>query len=87
VGRALRLQAEYDTGAALKITAQDLLALKVIDGIVMEPVGGAHRAREATVQAVGEIIARALDEMHSLSRDELRNQRRAKYLDIGRNLG
>jgi acetyl-CoA carboxylase carboxyl transferase subunit alpha len=75
-----------DAAAALKITAQDLLALKVIDGIVMEPMGGAHRAREATVQAVGEIIARALDEMHNLSRDELRNQRRAKYLDIGRNL-
>jgi len=75
-----------DAAAALKITAQDLLALKVIDGIVMEPMGGAQRAREATVQAVGEIVARALGEMQTLSRDELRNQRRQKYLDMGRNL-
>jgi acetyl-CoA carboxylase carboxyl transferase subunit alpha len=75
-----------DAAAALKITAQDLLALKVIDGIVMEPMGGAHRAREATVQAVGEIVARALGDMQGLSRDEVRKQRRDKYLAIGRNL-
>jgi acetyl-CoA carboxylase carboxyl transferase subunit alpha len=75
-----------DAAAALKITAQDLLNLKVIDGIIPEPMGGAHRGRETAIQAVGETIARAFADMQPLSRDELRNQRRQKYLDIGRNL-
>jgi acetyl-CoA carboxylase carboxyl transferase subunit alpha len=75
-----------DAAAALKITAQDLLNLKVIDGIIPEPMGGAHRGRETAIQAVDETIARAFSEMQPLSRDELRNQRRQKYLDIGRNL-
>ncbi len=75
-----------DAAAALKITAQDLLNLKVIDGIVPEPVGGAHRAPEAAIQAVGDTIDRALHEMHNLSPDEARRQRRDKYLAIGRSL-
>jgi len=75
-----------DAATALRITAQDLLDLKVIDGIVREPVGGAHRAPQETIEAVGETIARALHEMESLSPDELRKQRREKYLAIGRNL-
>ncbi|MBV9062761.1 MAG: acetyl-CoA carboxylase carboxyltransferase subunit alpha [Alphaproteobacteria bacterium] len=75
-----------DAAAALKITAQDLLSLKVIDGIVAEPMGGAHRAPEAAIQTVGDTIARAFEEMRGLSRDELRQQRRDKYLAIGRNL-
>ncbi|HEX3945598.1 MAG TPA: acetyl-CoA carboxylase carboxyltransferase subunit alpha [Rhizomicrobium sp.] len=76
-----------DAAAALKITAQDLVNLKIIDGIIPEPMGGAHRGRETAIQAVGETIARAFAEMQPLSRDELRNERRQKYLDIGRNLG
>ena len=75
-----------DAATALKITAQDLLNLKVIDGIVPEPVGGAHRDADTAIQAVGETIARAFDEMRGLARDELRQQRRDKYLAIGRNL-
>jgi acetyl-CoA carboxylase carboxyl transferase subunit alpha len=75
-----------DAAAALKITAQDLLNLKVIDGIIPEPMGGAHRASNDAIQAVGETIARALAEMRTLSRDELRKERREKYLAMGRNL-
>jgi acetyl-CoA carboxylase carboxyl transferase subunit alpha len=75
-----------DAAAALKITAQDLVNLKIIDGIIPEPMGGAHRGRETAIQAVGDTIARAFAEMHPLSRDELRDERRQKYLDIGRNL-
>ncbi|MBV8799872.1 MAG: acetyl-CoA carboxylase carboxyltransferase subunit alpha [Alphaproteobacteria bacterium] len=75
-----------DAAAALKITAQDLLSLKVIDGIVPEPMGGAHRAPDAAIQAVGDTIARAFEDMRGTSRDELRQQRRDKYLAIGRNL-
>jgi acetyl-CoA carboxylase carboxyl transferase subunit alpha len=75
-----------DAAAALRITAQDLLELNVIDGIVPEPPGGAHRASELVVAAVGETISRALLEMHNLPPDELRRQRRDKYLAMGRNL-
>ena len=75
-----------DAAAALRITAQDLLDLKVIDGIVPEPPGGAHRAPDAAIEAVGETVARALNEMHNLPPDELRRQRREKYLAMGRNL-
>ncbi|MDE3114463.1 MAG: acetyl-CoA carboxylase carboxyltransferase subunit alpha [Pseudomonadota bacterium] len=75
-----------DAAAAMRITAQDLLELKLIDGIVPEPPGGAHRDPEEAIQAVGETISRALSEMLPLSRDELKRQRREKYLAMGRNL-
>jgi acetyl-CoA carboxylase carboxyl transferase subunit alpha len=75
-----------DAAAAMRITAQDLLELNVIDGIVREPVGGAHRAPAQVIEAVGETIARALGEIESLSPAQLRQQRRDKYLAIGRNL-
>jgi acetyl-CoA carboxylase carboxyl transferase subunit alpha len=76
-----------EAAAAMKITAQDLLDLKVIDGIVPEPEGGAHRAPDVAIGAVGETIARALDEMNGLTPQQLRLQRREKFLAIGRNLG
>ena len=75
-----------EVAASLKITAQDLLDMKVIDGIVREPPGGAHRAPLDTIETVGETIARAFHEMDGLSPDELRKQRRDKYLAMGRNL-
>jgi len=75
-----------DAAAAMKITAQDLLDLKVIDGIVQEPLGGAHRAPAEIISAVGETIVRALGELQGLSPVELRQQRREKYLAMGRNL-
>jgi acetyl-CoA carboxylase carboxyl transferase subunit alpha len=75
-----------DAAAAMRITAADLLDLKVIDGIVPEPLGGAHRAPEQTINAVGDTIARALGDMAGLSPQELRRQRREKYLAMGRNL-
>ncbi len=75
-----------EVAASLRITAQDLLDLKVIDGIVREPPGGAHRAPHETIEAVGETIARVLHEMEGLSPNELRKQRREKYLAMGRNL-
>src|ERR1700733_2013655 len=71
---------------ALKITARDLLDLKVIDGIVPEPVGGAHRAPEETIDAVADQIAAGLKEMEGISGEELLRQRRAKFLAMGRNL-
>ncbi len=75
-----------DAAAAMRLTAQDLLGLGVIDAIVPEPVGGAHRGVDETMSNVGEQIARALSELSSLSPDELRRQRREKYLAMGRDL-
>ncbi len=75
-----------EAAAAMRITAQDLLDLKVIDAIVPEPMGGAHRGPQEAIASVGEQIARALAELTPISRDELRRQRREKYLAIGRDL-
>ncbi|MEZ5762907.1 MAG: acetyl-CoA carboxylase carboxyltransferase subunit alpha [Xanthobacteraceae bacterium] len=70
----------------MKITAQDLLRFGVIDDIIREPVGGAHRDPAATIAAAGDAIAHALDDMRNLDRETVRNQRRQKFLDIGRRL-
>jgi acetyl-CoA carboxylase carboxyl transferase subunit alpha len=75
-----------DAATALKITAQDLLQLKIIDAIVPEPVGGAHRAPQEAIDAVADQIAAGLKEMEGISGDELLRQRRAKFLAMGRNL-
>jgi acetyl-CoA carboxylase carboxyl transferase subunit alpha len=76
-----------EAAAAMRITAQDLLELKVIDGIVPEPAGGAHRSPGQAIQAVGETIARAVAEFDGFSPAQIRQQRRDKYLAIGRSLG
>jgi acetyl-CoA carboxylase carboxyl transferase subunit alpha len=73
-----------DAAAAMKITAQDLLNLKVIDDIVPEPIGGAHRAPERAIQAAGDTIERALVELSDHPPGELKRLRREKYLQIGR---
>jgi acetyl-CoA carboxylase carboxyl transferase subunit alpha len=69
----------------MKITAQDLLDLKIIDGIVAEPMGGAHRAPEAVINATGDLIAQTLGEF-SQSNADFREHRREKYLAMGRSL-
>jgi len=70
----------------MTITAQDLLRFGIIDGIVPEPVGGAHRDPAAAVAAVGKAIGDALASLGNLSRDELRAARAAKFLAIGRKI-
>ena len=69
----------------MKITAQDLLDLKIIDGIIAEKVGGAHRNKTAVIEATGLQIGSALEELSAEGLD-LRAQRREKFLSIGRNL-
>ncbi|MGP8120478.1 MAG: acetyl-CoA carboxylase carboxyltransferase subunit alpha [Xanthobacteraceae bacterium] len=71
----------------MKITAQDLLRFGVIDSILKEPAGGAHRDPDAMIATTGEAIARALDELRPLDGKTLRDQRRQKFLNIGRKLG
>ncbi|MCB1444226.1 MAG: acetyl-CoA carboxylase carboxyltransferase subunit alpha [Rhizobiaceae bacterium] len=69
----------------MKITAEDLKSLGIIDGIIPEPVGGAHRAPEKVVSQTGDIIAQALSELKGSN--DLRQERRQKFLDMGRQLG
>lgn len=73
-----------DAANALKLTAQDLLALKVIDGIIEEPIGGAHRNKEAVLASVSDQIERTLSEMTPWDSDRLIKRRQQKYLAMGR---
>jgi len=75
-----------DAATSMKITAQDLLKFGIIDAIVPEPVGGAHRGPEAAIASTGEAIARAFAQLGNMSRDQLREARAAKFLSIGRKL-
>jgi acetyl-CoA carboxylase carboxyl transferase subunit alpha len=75
-----------DAATGMKITAEDLLRFGVIDRIVSEPLGGAHREPEAAIAATGDAIAEALSALDNLPPDEIRRQRREKYLAIGRSL-
>jgi acetyl-CoA carboxylase carboxyl transferase subunit alpha len=74
-----------DAAQAMKITAQDLTQLKIIDGIITEPQGGAHRAPQEAILSAGKTIEAALKELSAPGLD-LREARRNKYLDIGRSL-
>lgn len=68
---------------ALKLTAEDLLKLGVIDAVVPEPLGGAHREPMAAIRAVGDEIVKALTELRRLDGPTLRRQRREKFLAMG----
>jgi acetyl-CoA carboxylase carboxyl transferase subunit alpha len=71
----------------MKITAQDLSRFGVIDAIIKEPMGGAHRDPAAAIAAAGAAIAAALAELRGLDRESVRAQRREKFLAIGRTIG
>ena len=73
-----------DAATNMKITAQDLLKLGVIDGIIPEPVGGAHRDGVEVVKATGEVVAEALAAFDALTPDQIRKDRREKFLAMGR---
>lgn len=75
-----------EAAEAMKVTAQDLRALGVIDTIVAEPLGGAHRSPSAAIGALGDAIEGALNELVPLDADTLRRQRREKFLAMGRAL-
>jgi len=75
-----------DAAKAMKITAQDLKKLGVIDNIIKEPVGGAHRSPDEMIKLVGGAIVKALDEFSQYNADALVKRRRDKFLNIGRSL-
>ncbi len=73
-----------DAASALKLTAQDLHQLKLIDGIIKEPVGGAHRTHKETIHNVEKQIEAALNDLTPWDKDKIITARREKYLAMGR---
>jgi len=75
--------AAQDAAAALKLTAQDLLQLGIIDAVIAEPMGGAHRVREQAIADLGDAVEAALGDLIGLDGAALKANRRAKYLAMG----
>lgn len=75
-----------EVATAMKITAEDLLGFGIIDGIIPEPMGGAHRDHSKVIAAAGDTIRKSLAELSKLGGKELKEARRDKFLAIGRNL-
>jgi acetyl-CoA carboxylase carboxyl transferase subunit alpha len=75
-----------DAATNMKITADDLMRFGVIDEIVPEPVGGAHRDPAAAIAATGTAIGNALSALSVMDREAVRRHRREKFLNIGRTL-
>jgi acetyl-CoA carboxylase carboxyl transferase subunit alpha len=76
-----------EAATGMKITADDMVRFGVIDQIVTEPPGGAHRDPAAAIASTAEAIANALEELAGLDRETVRRQRREKFLAIGRTWG
>jgi acetyl-CoA carboxylase carboxyl transferase subunit alpha len=75
-----------DAATGMKITADDMTRFGVVDSIIKEPVGGAHREPETMIRTTGEAIAEALDEFDDVPPRDVIKKRRDKYLAIGRGL-
>ncbi|MGB7091786.1 MAG: carboxyl transferase domain-containing protein, partial [Methylovirgula sp.] len=73
-----------DAATSMKITAQDLLRFGLIDGIVEEPIGGAHRNPAVAIAATGDAIAAALEGLGNLSPDAIREARADKFMAMGK---
>ena len=69
-----------DAAEAMKVTAADLKKLEVIDDVIPEPMGGAHRAPDETIDVVGRVVAEAIAELSKLDGDTLRERRQDKFL-------
>jgi len=75
-----------DAAKAMKITAQDLKKLGIIDHIIKEPIGGAHRENQKAIKLVGAAIVKAIEDLSEKTPEALIKARREKFLDIGRSL-
>ena len=76
-----------EAATGMKITAEDMARFGVIDRIITEPAGGAHRDPAAAIAAAGEAIAEAFEGLKGLDRAAIRQQRREKFLAMGRTIG
>ena len=73
-----------DAAEAMKVTASDLKKLEVIDDVIPEPMGGAHRAPAETIDVVGKVVAEAIADLSKLDADTLRERRQDKFLAMGK---
>lgn len=73
-----------EAAVAMKITAKDMIEYNIIDSIIAEPIGGAHRQKQAVLDSTRQHIANAFNELSSLSPTQLKQQREEKFLAIGR---
>jgi len=76
-----------EAAQAMKLSAKNLLDLKVIDEIIPEPVGGAHRDKDSILKNIRNSIINNLNDFNSMSKDEVLNHRKNKFLSIGRSKG
>ncbi|MDB0054110.1 acetyl-CoA carboxylase carboxyltransferase subunit alpha [Candidatus Pelagibacter sp.] len=76
-----------DAAKAMKLSSKDLLELKVIDEIIPEPLGGAHRDRDKMLDELRQSITKNLDYFKDLTPKEIMSERKNKFLKIGRNEG
>ena len=73
-----------DAAEAMKVTASDLKKLEVIDEVIPEPMGGAHRAPEETIDLIGKVVSEALGELSQFDAETLRRRRQEKFLAMGK---
>ncbi len=73
-----------DAAETLRLTAQDLEKLELIDAIINEPLGGAHRNKEAVIQQMGDVIYKQLSEFSGIDGKIVREERRKKFLNMGK---
>ncbi len=73
-----------EAAGALRLTAQDLMELGLVDEVVVEPIGGAHRAPQAMIADVGNVLDKALRDLRGIAGGELRTRRREKFLETGK---
>jgi len=73
-----------EAAKAMKLTAEELLKIKIIDEIISEPVGGAHRSKNEILLSVKEALSRSLEEFNNLKRNEIAEHRKQKFLNIGK---
>ena len=76
-----------DAAKAMKLSSKDLLELQIIDEIIDEPAGGAHRDKNLILQNISESITKNLDYFKTMSAEEIFNDRKNKFLRIGRSKG
>ena len=76
-----------DAAKAMKLSAKDLLELKIIDEVITEPLGGAHRDRDLILNNVKNSLTKNLESFLNKSSEEIINERKEKFLNIGRDRG
>ena len=73
-----------EAAQAMKLTANELLKMKIIDEVIKEPIGGAHRNKEQVIFSIKGVLAKYLEEFKKYTREEIFEQRKEKFLNIGK---